>query len=200
MCNVYQVGAHKGRTPVLLSPQALRKLAACGTGQLIRRTDSASVVRADGEVELMSWGFRREGLGVINNSRSDKLEGSMWQDAYQYRRCLVPATHYYEWKDATERKQTYRCQERSGETLWLAGLWEESEFHGRCFSIITTEANRAILPIHHRMPATLRFEQQANYLAGEKIVFGRDFVELVFEKCDNPLLKKQPPYLRGELF
>lgn len=44
---------------------------------LVCKSDPGVVVRADGRVDLMCWGFHRESNPSINNARSDKLEGRM---------------------------------------------------------------------------------------------------------------------------
>lgn len=200
MCNAYEVGGQAGSSPGFLRADSVRSLAANGKKRLIRRTDLAPVVTAQGLVQEMSWGFRREGLGVINNSRADKLTGPMWRQPYQVRRCLIPVAGYYEWKGPKGKKQTYRFQATSGAWLWIAGLWEEDPNWGKCFSMITTEASPQVLPIHHRMPAALREDQGENFLAGGEVAFGRDFAETLFAECANPLLKKASGPKQGELF
>jgi putative SOS response-associated peptidase YedK len=64
--------------------------------RLVRRTDRAPVYVGASDLVTMRWGFERPGLGTVNNSREDKLDGPMWRTAFRERRCLVPATRYYE--------------------------------------------------------------------------------------------------------
>lgn len=158
------------------------------------------VVLSENEVKVMSWGFRREKFGVVNNSRADKLRGSMWRRAFEERRCLIPVAGYFEWTGPKGQKQTHRFQSVSGEWLWVAGIWEESQEHGFCFSMITTEANRTVLPIHHRMPALLNEEEQERFLGGEIFSFDPPPEAIVVNECVNPLLAKKEPPAQGELF
>ena len=57
---------------------------------LLRSSDPGVVVRADGRVEVMRWGFHRSFNPSINNARSYNLEGGMWNDAFRSRRCVIP--------------------------------------------------------------------------------------------------------------
>ena len=72
------------------------------------------------------------------------------------RRCLVPASAFYEWKPAVKRKQPYAIALKSGEPLVFAGLWERCRLADgkivRSFTIVVTAANELVAPIHDRMP------------------------------------------------
>lgn len=200
MCNVYEKGKESACSPVFLESEAILELEQHSDRELIRRTDSAPVVTQMGEVKVMRWGFRRKELGVINNSRSDKLNGSMWERAYQAQRCLIPVKAYFEWKGASGQKQSYRFESPTQERLWMAGLWEESSEFGLCFSMITTVANRKVLPIHHRMPAILEGTAQERFLQGQEVSFEPSHDSLVYSKCDNPLVRQKEPPEQRELF
>lgn len=178
----------------------MKELEAFVERRLIRRTDAAPVVRSDGEVEMMSWGFRRKNIGVVNNSRVDNLESSMWRESYQTRRCLIPVAGYFEWKGPEGKKQSYRFESPDGELLWMAGIWEEQPEFGRCFSMLTMMANRLVLPIHHRMPVVLSAEDSARYLSGEEVLQEVAEGVLTIRECENPLLKKPQGLIQDELF
>jgi putative SOS response-associated peptidase YedK len=80
------------------------------------------------------------------------------------RRCIIPADGFYEWKDMGKgrKKQPFFIRSKSGEPLALAGLWEvwkdkeeqDAEWLKSC-TIITTEPNKVLKPIHNRMPVVL---------------------------------------------
>lgn len=167
--------------------------------RLIRRTDHAPVIRSKGEVTEMRWGFERSGLGSINNSRSDKLSGMMWQEAFRERRCLIPLAFYDEWSGPKGNKQAHRFRAAAGGWLWAAGIWERSATFGNCFSMITTEANEQAIGIHHRMPALLTVNEQASYLEGEMKEFSPKSGLLMIEDTFNPL-KERPEFKQGELW
>ena len=77
------------------------------------------------------------------------------------------------------------CFERTdGESLWIAGIWEEGE-HGECFSMITTEPNEVLKPVHDRMPAVLSDAQISPFLDGELDFLGPSTVPLEYQQADN---------------
>jgi len=85
------------------------------------------------------------------------------------KRCLVPSDGFYEWQqDAT--KQPYRIFVKTTPIFAMAGLWEgwKSPEGGTIdsFSIITTEANSFMKPIHNRMPVILKPEDEKGWLSG----------------------------------
>lgn len=168
--------------------------------KLIRRTDQAPVKLASGEVVSMSWGFQRKSLGVVNNTRSDNLDSPMWKEAIKKRRCLIPIISYYEWSGSKGNKQTHLFRSPNYEWLWLAGLWEESVEFGPCFSMLTTEANSLVSPIHHRMPAILTNNEQKSFLLDGLESFKPAPGMLTKERSTNPLLKNKPTHIQDELF
>ena len=87
--------------------------------------------------------------------------------AFRQRRCLVPATGFYEWKIREGGKQPYLIRPRSGGLLSFAGLWESwarPEGEVRSFTIVTTEPNALMARIHDRMPAIVRRDDYARWL------------------------------------
>ena len=127
--------------------------------------------RETGERELVSmrWGMvphfaksvaEFKGFSTIN-ARAESVERSaIWRVPMQRRRCLVPADGFYEWKKIGARtKQPYGFGLRDGAMLALAGLWDAwKEPAGgwlQSFTILTTDANELMAPIHTRMPVIL---------------------------------------------
>ena len=141
MCNIYQVSAKKG------SDKGVRGKVAAAVGKLrsarVRISDPGVVVLADERVEIMRWGFQRSFNPAINNARSDKLESVMWAEAFRERRCVIPASLFYEWgPGAGGRKQAYEFHNPEDDYLWIAGLWEPGEGDlGFCYSMVTTAAS-----------------------------------------------------------
>ena len=168
--------------------------------KLIRRTDQAHVKLPTGELVPMKWGFQRKGLGVVNNTRSDNLESLMWKEAIENRRCLIPALSYYEWSGPKGNKQTHLFRSPNDDYLWIAGLWEESSEVGPCFSMLTTEANSLVSPIHHRMPAIVTANDHEKFLLKGLKFFEPPPELLITERAANPLLKRKPSHIQDELF
>lgn len=160
----------------------------------------------------MNWGFRRAFASkakgrpptwrTIVNSREDKLDGRTWKEAFTLRRCLIPAVSFYEWVELGGRNVPLRFERPGGEWLWIAGIWEEGE-QGECFSMITTEPNTVLAPVHDRMPAVLGDEQMIPYLTGGLSTFGPSAVSLQYQEAANFLKSdkgSKPPPAQGELF
>ncbi|HMB48784.1 MAG TPA: SOS response-associated peptidase [Afifellaceae bacterium] len=152
----------------------------------ISPTQPIAVVR-EGETgrELvpMRWGFWPSWVKDPNtfplliNARSDGVATkNSFRNAFKRRRCLIPATGFYEWQAAGKGpKQPFWIAPPStanARLIAFAGLWETwSGADGSevdTAAIITTDANAALAPIHHRMPAIIEPERFDDWLVGEK--------------------------------
>ncbi len=118
-------------------------------------------------IQLLRWGLiphwaksPKVDYRMIN-ARVEGLEDkTTFRNAFEKRRCLVLADGFYEWKKTPDGKIPMRIMLKSGEPFAFAGLWEnwkdkESGNVIRSFTIITTEANELVTPIHNRMPVML---------------------------------------------
>ncbi len=101
------------------------------------------------------------GYKMINARSETVAEKPAFGSAIKYRRCLLPASGFFEWqrKESYKPKTPYYFYPTDGEPLAMAGLWEtwKSPNGGSVLSccILTTEANALMEPIHHRMPVLL---------------------------------------------
>jgi putative SOS response-associated peptidase YedK len=138
----------------------------------IAPTQDSAVIRLNQEggreLALMRFGLVPSwakdlsvGASLIN-ARSDGVATKpSFRAAFKQRRCLVAADGFYEWKPgpaAKAPKQPYLIARADRATFAFAGLWERWQGDGQTvhsFSIITTDANQALAPIHHRMPVIL---------------------------------------------
>lgn len=93
------------------------------------------------------------------NARAETLAlKPSFRAAFRFRRCLVPADGFYEWKRSGNGKQPVYVRRKDGQPFGFAGLWEQWEREGKVIkscTIITTEANEWVAEYHDRMPAIL---------------------------------------------
>ncbi len=91
-------------------------------------------------------------------------EKPAFRAAFKARRCVIPASGFYEWQAARGGKQPYFIHPTTGPLFAFAGLWERWQpVEGEpieSFTILTTSANAVMAPIHDRMPVIV---DPANY-------------------------------------
>ncbi len=99
----------------------------------------------------MTWGIQGKS-GLIINARKETIwEKPSFRHLIQNRRCLLPASCFYEW-DSEKHKAT--LSGKDDETLFLAGVYQAEPEGGR-FVIITAPADETVRPIHDRMPVRI---------------------------------------------
>lgn len=100
------------------------------------------------------------GNRMINARAETIAEKPAYRAAFRRRRCLVAADGFYEWQKSGRKKQPYFIHLRDGRPLGFAGLWEswEGPDHSAIESctILTTEPNALVAPIHDRMPVIIK--------------------------------------------
>jgi putative SOS response-associated peptidase YedK len=111
-------------------------------------------------------------LPLLINARAETvLEKPAFRDAFRRRRCLIPATGFYEWQRTTKPRRPYVFMLRGGAPMAFAGLWDRWERApaGALLScaIITTTANELVCPVHERMPVILPPAAFGPWLAGD---------------------------------
>ncbi|MGI1658246.1 MAG: SOS response-associated peptidase [Desulfitobacterium sp.] len=117
---------------------------------------------------LMKWGFTRfDGKGQVINARLETAaEKPMFRKAFAEHRCLIPASHYFEWETIGKKKQKYAIGLRS--TLYMAGIYRfEKDMPIPLFVILTRPAAPVISFIHERMPVIMPKELSGVWLSGE---------------------------------
>jgi putative SOS response-associated peptidase YedK len=96
------------------------------------------------------------GHRMINARAETVTTKAALRDAWLHRRCLLPASGFYEWHWSGDRRQPHFVRLASDEVFLIGGLWEiwrgtEGESLESC-AIITTPANELVQPLHERMP------------------------------------------------
>jgi putative SOS response-associated peptidase YedK len=123
------------------------------------------------------------------NARAETLtEKPSFADAFEHRRCLVPADGFYEWVDRGEGKRPYRVAFEDDRPFTMAGVWEAWEGTRtqtalgdfgdgdedrtrriESFAVLTTEPNEVVGDLHHRMAVVLAPDAEERWLAGETV-------------------------------
>jgi putative SOS response-associated peptidase YedK len=126
---------------------------------------------------LLRWGLvphwaKEEKIGYsMINARAETVSSKpAFRDAFRRRRCLMPASGFYEWRQGPGGKQPYYIRGRDEDLMAFAGVWERwTSPEGRKIetcAIIVTEANELVRPIHDRMPVILGEDTWRSWLDG----------------------------------
>lgn len=124
---------------------------------------------------IPSWSKDPSIASSLINARSETLhEKPSFRTAFKRRRCLIPATGFYEWgKGEGKTKQPYYIHLADNQVFAFAGLWEtwsspDGDMVETC-TIITTEPNDLIRPLHHRMAVILDPEDYDLWLSPDEL-------------------------------
>ncbi|HEY1328579.1 MAG TPA: SOS response-associated peptidase [Casimicrobiaceae bacterium] len=155
-------------------------------------------VNAVGERELVQlrWGLvprwaKDPSIGArMINVRAETVEARL-RYAFRRHRCLVPADGFYEWRRVATGKQPMLVARTDGEPFGMAGVYErwlspDGEVLDTC-TIVTTQANGLLRPVHDRMPVIVPPEQYARWLDASE----EDVTDLLAPPTDR-LLRIQP--------
>lgn len=149
----------------------------------IAPTDPVLAVRVNPKtgqrsLDTLRWGLvphwaKDLSMGArLINARAETLATlPAFRDAFEHRRCLIPAGGFYEWKKDGKTRTPYAVVPTDAPLFAFAGLWEnwrdrstEDAPWVRSCTIVTTSANALVAPIHDRMPAILPREAWAQWL------------------------------------
>lgn len=121
---------------------------------------------------IPSWSKDPSIGAKLINARSETVhEKPSFKTAFRRRRCLIPVDAFYEWKTIDGKKQPFRIAFDDGNVFAFAGLWErwlgaDGSDVETC-SIVTTDANDTLRPIHHRMPVIVDAHRFDTWLDAE---------------------------------
>lgn len=175
----------------------------------IAPTDQHWIVRAKFEQrELLpatwglvnSWSLDAKGAFKQINARSETAPSRpAFREAFEKRRCIVPADGFYEWVGAKEARRPIWFHPPGGGLIYLAGLYEtwrdpsiEHADNGRrTFTILTTSANDVVAPVYDRMPVILAPESIDDWLyvpASNGAAYAADLRELLVPSPTSTLV------------
>lgn len=131
-------------------------------------------------LEKLHWGLvpfwakdTKIGSRMINARSETVATKPSFQTAFKWRRCLILADGFFEWKGEKGHKQPMFLTLLNGRPFAFAGLWEAWDNRGkeptpyRSCTILTREASESVMPIHNRMPVILRPEAFSPWLDRE---------------------------------
>lgn len=144
------------------------------------------------------WGFvpawskdLATGYKMINARAESVAEKPSFKKAFQDQRCLVIADGFYEWKQAGKEKRPMYLRQKSGQPFGFAGLfsiWTSPEGKQiRTCTIITTDANELVNPVHDRMPVILPEDKYDLWL--DPNVHDPALLQPLLQPCDSDLLE-----------
>jgi len=151
---------------------------------MVYPSETAPVVvqeRGQTEMRALRWGLvphwaddEKIGNKMINARSETAAQKPAFREAWKHRRCLVPATGFYEWNRREGTRQPFHFQSPDQGLFCFAGLWERWErpptaqgelfadaFDSgpavvETFTILTTTPNDVVAPFHDRMPVIIR--------------------------------------------
>jgi putative SOS response-associated peptidase YedK len=164
-----------GRYAVTTAPEAMRSLfryqdqPSFPPRYNIAPTQPIAIVRVEEgqrRFALVRWGLIPSWVkdprtfSLLINARGESLlDKPAFRSAMRYRRCLIPADGFYEWRREGPRKQPYYVRLRAGGLMAFAGLWETwtgpNGEEMETAAVVTTLANQTLQSIHERMPVII---------------------------------------------
>lgn len=144
----------------------------------IAPTEPIEVITSDrpDSIQRFHWGFKphwanADDQGFINARSESAAEKPAFRDAWESRPCLVLSSGFYEWQDtARGPKQPYRVYREDDPVFAMAGLWqrfEGADTSRESVTILTTEPNELVEPLHHRMAVVLPRDDEETWLSAD---------------------------------
>lgn len=148
--------------------------AAAMKGGVVRPSDVTAVIATNRLRErgafLMRFGYHlspHQGKMVINARSETMAKRPLFADSSRERRCLIPASYYYEWLNHDEGKQKFALYTPKDRLFFMAGLYHYDEARGTTpsFVVLTRPAVPEIAFIHDRMPVILSADDCDRWLS-----------------------------------
>ena len=201
MCNLYNVRASQTELADFFDAVA-QDFGSNAPDEIYPGYPAPVVVR--GRLKPMVWGFPFERTGAkgqklkpkpVNNARTDKLKSFFWRDSFENRRCLIPVTRFAEAEGAKGSMTRTWFSVPGSPVFAAAGIWRDTDEWSEAFSMVMTDANRQVAPVHDRMPVILPPEAWPAWLEGtphEAFDLCRPFDgELSVDRTEDPWVRRR---------
>ena len=166
-CRYYYEDEIRERMRDLLDAQGIKAEGSLAVepGRDVRPSDASAVIcrREEGLAAVnMRWGFSNPyKKGLVINARAETVrEKKLFCDSIENRRCIIPASGFYEWDPYKAR---YRFRLPGNELILLAGIYHEEQGLPR-YTVLTTEANGSMKPVHDRMPVMIGRDELRSWI------------------------------------
>lgn len=142
-----------------------------------------------------SWSKGPDARFSMINARAETVATKpAYRGAFRHRRCLVPASGFFEWQAVPGGKRPWYFASADGAGFAFAGLWEYWAGAGgdeiESFAVVVTDANARVAPVHDRMPAILAPEDHGRWLGEEDLPLRA--VETLLKPCPAEWLTAWP--------
>lgn len=130
----------------------------------------APIILSDDSIAFLEWGFTPHFAKrpLINARAETILEKPTFSKAFKTKRCLIPATAFFEWEKVEGKKIKRRIEVADQAIFSIAGICDyfldEEGREQLKYSLITTRANDQMKKFHDRMPVILEPEDETKYL------------------------------------
>ncbi len=167
MCGRYYIDDNDGALSGFI--EAAQRRGSVKRGE-VRPGDTAAVIannrRLEPGVFPMRWGFEGANGSLVINARSETAsQKPMFRESARLRRCLIPASWYFEWERRPGGKTKYALRPERGGNVYLGGLYALGRDGTARFVILTRDAAPGIAFIHDRMPVIVPPEKLGDWLS-----------------------------------
>lgn len=146
------------RGPTVMVPGPSWNVAPMQDAPIVGLANGERVLRVHRWGLVPSWAEPSTAARAINARAETVASKPTFRAAFAKRRCLVPATGFYEWQRAGKHKVPHLIHPTDQRLFAFAGLWEAKRTYAgelRTYAVITTEPNAVAARIHDRMPVIL---------------------------------------------
>jgi putative SOS response-associated peptidase YedK len=187
MCGRYYISLDDGDLSEIISEvkRNIENTLTLKTSGEVFPGDTVPVILGSRQYTAMKWGFAGFDGKLIINARSETAANKpMFREAMSERRCLIPASGYFEWAVSHRRQKVKYYFHAPNGTMHLAGCWRQEQDE-RVFVILTRDAVNGCKTVHDRMPVIIPHTLIDDWLDGSTQAMERSVTELVFEETDN---------------